>query len=133
MPSSFSTASAQSASSSTGRHSGAGTPRANEIVFCGFASGSGSGAGASSPSSGASGSGAVVSSMRRSVVAVPAAQAAARTCSATSCATSVGVVPTAIPAASSASFLACAVPDEPEMIAPAWPIVLPGGAEKPAM
>ena len=26
-----------------------------------------------------------------------------------------------------------AVPDEPEMIAPAWPIVFPGGAEKPAM
>ena len=56
-----------------------------------------------------------------------------RTCAATSCATSVGVVPTAIPAASSASFFACAVPDEPEMIAPAWPIVFPGGAEKPAM
>ena len=53
--------------------------------------------------------------------------------SATSCATSVGVVPTAIPAASSASFFACAVPAEPEMIAPAWPIVFPGGAEKPAM
>ena len=53
--------------------------------------------------------------------------------SATSCATSVGVVPTSIPRASSASFFACAVPDEPEMIAPAWPIVLPGGAEKPAM
>ena len=53
--------------------------------------------------------------------------------SATSCATSVGVVPTWIPRASSASFFACAVPDEPEMIAPAWPIVLPGGAEKPAM
>ena len=35
MPSSLSTASAQSASSSTGRHSGAGTPRANEIIFCG--------------------------------------------------------------------------------------------------
>src|SRR5204863_5934633 len=53
--------------------------------------------------------------------------------SATICATSVGVVPTAIPRASSASFLPCAVPAEPEMIAPAWPIVLPGGAEKPAM
>ena len=37
------------------------------------------------------------------------------------------------PAASSASFFACAVPDEPEMIAPAWPIVFPGGAVKPAM
>ena len=53
--------------------------------------------------------------------------------SATICATSVGVVPTSIPRASSASFLPCAVPEEPEMIAPAWPIVLPGGAEKPAM
>ena len=53
--------------------------------------------------------------------------------SATICATSVGVVPTCTPHASSASFLACAVPDEPEMIAPAWPIVFPGGAEKPAM
>ena len=39
--------------------------------------------------------------------------------SATSCATSVGVVPTWMPRASSASFFACAVPDEPEMIAPA--------------
>jgi hypothetical protein len=38
-----------------------------------------------------------------------------------------------IPAASSASFFASAVPDEPEMIAPAWPIVFPGGAVKPAM
>src|SRR5206468_12105633 len=51
----------------------------------------------------------------------------------TSSATSVGVVPTLIPTASSASFFAAAVPDEPEMIAPACPIVLPGGAEKPAM
>ena len=51
----------------------------------------------------------------------------------TSSATSVGVVPTLMPAASSASFFAWAVPEEPEMIAPAWPIVLPGGAEKPAM
>ena len=31
------------------------------------------------------------------------------------------------------SFFACAVPEVPEMIAPAWPIVLPGGAVKPAM
>src|SRR3954447_18208073 len=38
---------------------------------------------------------------------------------ATSCATSVGVVPTSMPTASSASFFACAVPAEPEMIAPA--------------
>ena len=35
--------------------------------------------------------------------------------------------------ASSASCLAAAVPAVPETIAPAWPIVLPGGAVKPAM
>ena len=52
---------------------------------------------------------------------------------ATRFATSVGVVPTSMPRASSASFFPAAVPEEPEMIAPAWPIVLPGGAEKPAM
>ncbi len=57
----------------------------------------------------------------------------ARAISATSCAASVGVVPTRTPRASSASFFACAVPAEPEMIAPAWPIVFPGGAVKPAM
>ena len=43
-----------------------------------------------------------------------------------------GVLPTLTPAASRASFLACAVPEEPETIAPAWPIVLPSGAVKPA-
>ena len=48
-------------------------------------------------------------------------------------AVSVGVVPTRIPRASSACFFASAVPEEPEMIAPACPIVLPGGAVKPAM
>ena len=32
-----------------------------------------------------------------------------------------------------ASILAWAVPCEPEMIAPAWPIFLPGGAVTPAM
>src|SRR3954451_7588997 len=53
--------------------------------------------------------------------------------SAASSATSVGVWPTRTPFASSASFFATAVPCEPEMIAPAWPIVLPGGAVKPAM
>ena len=47
--------------------------------------------------------------------------------------TSVGVWPTRTPRASSASCLAFAVPDDPETIAPAWPIVLPGGAVKPAM
>ncbi len=53
--------------------------------------------------------------------------------SATSWAVSVGVVPTRMPQDSSTSFFAWAVPDEPEMIAPAWPIVFPGGAVKPAM
>ena len=47
--------------------------------------------------------------------------------------TSVGVRPTRTPLASSASALAWAVPDVPDTIAPAWPIVLPGGAVKPAM
>lgn len=48
-------------------------------------------------------------------------------------AVSVGVLPTRTPTASSASFFASAVPAEPEMIAPACPMVLPGGAVKPAM
>ena len=48
-------------------------------------------------------------------------------------AVSLGVLPTLTPAASSATFFASAVPDEPEMIAPACPIVLPGGAVNPAM
>ena len=43
-----------------------------------------------------------------------------------------GVLPTLTPAASSASCLAAAVPDEPDTIAPAWPMVLPSGAVKPA-
>src|SRR5690606_14252010 len=50
-----------------------------------------------------------------------------------SLAVSVGVLPTLTPTASSADFFASAVPAEPEMIAPAWPMVLPGGAVKPAM
>jgi hypothetical protein len=58
---------------------------------------------------------------------------AAATASAASWAVSVGDRPTLTPRASSASFLACAVPDEPEMIAPAWPICLPSGAVNPAM
>ncbi len=49
------------------------------------------------------------------------------------CATSVGFVPTRTPRASRAFFFACAVPAVPEMIAPACPIVFPGGAVKPAM
>ena len=44
-----------------------------------------------------------------------------------SSAVSDGVLPTFTPTASRASFLACAVPDEPDTIAPAWPIVLPSG------
>jgi hypothetical protein len=43
-----------------------------------------------------------------------------------------GVLPTRTPAASRASFLACAVPAEPDTIAPACPMVLPSGAVKPA-
>ena len=43
-----------------------------------------------------------------------------------------GVLPTLTPTASRASFLAAAVPEEPETMAPAWPIVLPSGAVKPA-
>ena len=56
-----------------------------------------------------------------------------RASSAASSAVSVGVVPTLIPRASSACFFASAVPEEPEMLAPACPIVFPGGAVKPAM
>src|SRR5690606_24941808 len=48
-------------------------------------------------------------------------------------AVSLGVLPTFTPTASSAACFAAAVPDEPEMIAPACPMVLPGGAVKPAM
>ncbi len=48
-------------------------------------------------------------------------------------ATAVGVWPTRTPRASSAACFAFAVPAVPETIAPAWPIVLPGGAVKPAM
>jgi hypothetical protein len=50
----------------------------------------------------------------------------------TRAAVSLGVLPTRTPAFSRASFLAWAVPEEPEMIAPACPMVLPSGAVKPA-
>ena len=40
---------------------------------------------------------------------------------------------TLTPAASSAAILSVAVPLPPEMIAPAWPMRLPGGAVVPAM
>ena len=43
-----------------------------------------------------------------------------------------GVLPTFTPTASRASFLAAAVPEEPDTMAPAWPMVLPSGAVKPA-
>ncbi len=43
-----------------------------------------------------------------------------------------GVLPTLTPAASRASFFAAAVPEEPETMAPAWPMVFPSGAVKPA-
>src|SRR6201987_2516940 len=45
-----------------------------------------------------------------------------------SSATSVGVRATRTPLLSSASAFACALPDVPETIAPAWAIVFPGGA-----
>ena len=41
-------------------------------------------------------------------------------------------MPTFTPTASRASFLAAAVPEEPDTMAPAWPMVLPSGAVKPA-
>ena len=47
-------------------------------------------------------------------------------------AVSLGVLPTRTPTASSAACLAAAVPAEPDTIAPAWPMVLPSGAVKPA-
>ena len=43
-----------------------------------------------------------------------------------------GVLPTFTPAASRASCLAYAVPEDPDTMAPAWPMVLPSGAVKPA-
>src|SRR4051794_35341210 len=46
---------------------------------------------------------------------------------------SVGDPATRIPAASSAATFDAAVPEPPEMIAPAWPIRLPSGAVRPAM
>src|SRR5215467_1143969 len=47
-------------------------------------------------------------------------------------AVSLGVRPTRTPTFSSASFFACAVPEDPDTIAPAWPIVFPSGAVNPA-
>ena len=45
---------------------------------------------------------------------------------------SVGFSATCAPAARRASIFACAVPCDPETIAPAWPILRPGGAVTPA-
>src|ERR687886_2014735 len=53
--------------------------------------------------------------------------------SATSSPTSEGFVAARMPALLSASLFASAVLSPPETIAPAWPIVLPSGAVKPAM
>ncbi|MCU1466781.1 MAG: hypothetical protein JWM72_2709 [Actinomycetia bacterium] len=55
------------------------------------------------------------------------------TTSAISSPAAVGFVATRTPAASRASIFACAVPLDPETMAPAWPIFLPGGAVTPAM
>src|SRR5438045_5356064 len=44
-----------------------------------------------------------------------------------------GRLATPTPAASNAAIFSAAVPDEPEIIAPAWPIRRPGGAVCPAM
>ena len=46
---------------------------------------------------------------------------------------SAGLRLTTTPAASRAAIFSSAVPLPPEMIAPAWPIRLPGGAVWPAM
>ena len=46
---------------------------------------------------------------------------------------SAGLLATRMPAASRAAILSEALPEPPEMIAPAWPIRLPGGAVWPAM
>ena len=43
-----------------------------------------------------------------------------------------GDLTTVTPAASRALILSVAVPLPPEMMAPAWPILLPGGAVSPA-
>ena len=53
--------------------------------------------------------------------------------SATSSATSEGFVAARMPAPRRASLFASAVLSPPETMAPAWPIVLPSGAVKPAM
>jgi len=78
-------------------------------------------------------SGEIVAAIERPTADVHRPAPYPRAIPATISAVSVGVVPTRMPFASSAAFFASAVPDEPEMIAPAWPIVFPGGAVNPAM
>src|SRR5438270_7485657 len=46
---------------------------------------------------------------------------------------SLGAFATGMPAASNAATFDAAVPELPDTIAPAWPIRLPGGADRPAM
>ena len=70
---------------------------------------------------------------RIGVAIVRVVQASPRTIATIFSPHSVGFCATATPAADSASILACAVPWEPEMMAPAWPILRPGGAVTPAM
>ena len=60
------------------------------------------------------------------------AQARVRTMSTMASPASVGLWATVTPAADRASILAWAVPLEPETMAPAWPILRPGGAVTPA-
>ncbi len=60
------------------------------------------------------------------------AQPSFRTMSTMASPASVGFLATVTPAAERASILACAVPLDPEMMAPAWPILRPGGAVTPA-
>ncbi len=79
------------------------------------------------------GRGCISASTRAGVTRVAAQRASEPAISAAISATSVGVRPTRTPLASSASAFAAAVPLVPETIAPAWPMVLPGGAVKPAM
>ncbi len=59
-------------------------------------------------------------------------QASFRTTSTMASPASVGLRATVTPAAARASILAWAVPLDPEMMAPAWPIFRPGGAVTPA-
>jgi hypothetical protein len=68
---------------------------------------------------------------RRALFSECESYSAART-SRSRAAVSLGVLPTLTPAASRASFFPCAVPAPLETMAPAWPMVLPSGAVKPA-